>query len=187
MTKNIPALLITTLIPFYAFSSEPVFNHIELAVGQNKIEQESHDTYSVNGNFALTDKYYLSAEFEQFDHDEYRGADFYYLGAGYVYSLNNSSNMYAQLDYTHREQVSEYDESLSGFRMTLGYRNQLSENLEGYAKLAYLSLEADGNEYSERETESLVGIGVKYNITGTFSGIGEVNNNGFKLGLRAEF
>jgi hypothetical protein len=187
MTKNIPALLLTTLIPFCAFSSEPVFNHIELTVGQSKMEQENHDTYSINGNLALTDKYYLSAEFEQLDHDEYRGADFYYLGGGYVYSLNNSSNIYAQLDYTHREQVSEYDESLSGFRMTLGYRNQFNKNLEGYAKLAYLSLEDDGNEYSDRETDSVVSIGVKYNLTRTFSSIGEVNNNGFKLGIRAEF
>ena len=181
-----PLFLFIALIPFHTFSSQPDFNHIEITVGQSKMEYENHDTYSLNGNLSLTDKYYLSADFERFEHEEYRGADFYFLGAGYVYSLNATSNLYSQLDYTHREMVSEYDESLSGYRLTLGYRNQINTKLEGYAKLAYLSLESNGNEYDSRKSDSLISIGFKYNITSVFGGIAELNENGFKLGLRID-
>jgi len=188
MNKISPALLlITTLIPLHVFASQPDFNYLEINAGQSKMESVDHDTFSLNGNFGLTENFYLSAEFESFDHKEYRGADFYYLGAGYVFSLNETSNLFTQLDYSHREMVSEYDKSLSGYRLTLGYRNQLNSALEGYAKVAFSSLESNGSEYDSREKDSLMMIGMKYNITSTFAGIAELNENGFKLGLRVEF
>jgi len=188
MNKISPALLlITTLIPFHAFSSQPDFNYLEINVGQSKMESVDHDTFSLNGNVELTKNFYLSAEFESFDHEEYRGADFYFLGAGYVFSLNETSNLYAQLDYSQREMVSEYDSSLTGYRLTLGYRNQVSSALEGYAKVAFSSLESNGGEHDRSEKDALIMIGMKYNITNTFAGIAELNENGFKLGLRVQF
>jgi hypothetical protein len=188
MNKKIQTLLLSiTLVPFHVLSSQPDFNQIEITLGQSKMQHENHDTYSLSGNLSLTDKYYLSAEFERFEHEEYQGADFYFLGAGYVYSLNATSNLYSQLDYTHREMVSEYDASLSGYRLTLGYRNQINVKLEGYVKAAYLSLESNENEYESSNNDSLIAIGLKYKITNVFGGIAELNDSGFKLGLRFEF
>jgi len=83
--------------------------------------------------------------------------------------------------------VSEYDSSLTGYRLTLGYRNQVSSALEGYAKVAFSSLESNGGEHDRSEKDSLIMIGMKYNITNTFAGIAELNENGFKLGLRVQF
>ena len=188
MTKIYAAVFLfsLTLMPSHARASEPDFTYIELTAGQSEMESAEHDSLGLIGSLSLTDKYYLAAEFEQLEREGYRGADYYFLGAGYAHSLNEASKLYLQVDYTLRKMVSEYDESLSGYRLTLGYRNQLNASLEAYTKLSYLSLESDGNEYDDGESNSLITVGLKYNFISDFSAIVELNENGFKLGLRVE-
>lgn len=76
---------------------------------------------------------------------------------------------------------------MNGFRLTTGYRNQITPELEGQAKISYLSLGDDSSHEDDSATDTLVTIGLEYNFFRNVSGVLEVNEDGYILGARFEF
>ena len=109
MTKTIQELLLysSVLFTFPVLSSQPDFNYLEIKTGKKK-DYETYDLNNFNGKYSITDEIYISAEFERYDLEEHTKTDIYSLGAGYVFSLDSTSNLYLQLDYTNRQKDSEY-------------------------------------------------------------------------------
>lgn len=180
MKRTLFALALAAALPMSAQASELSYSFIEL--DYVNVDSEA-DGLGVRGAIGLgdTDFYglgsYSTVEIDNTNID----VDTYEIGLGYHHPVSDKADLIAELAY---QNVEVLNTSFDGFRLSGGFRGNMTDSLEGLVKLNYL----DGNDVDGDFTGTL---GAQYKFSEMWGVTGEVEfadgGQVYMVGVRASF
>ena len=181
MKKTLIALALVTLLPLSANAAERSYTYVEGTY--NKIDGAA-DGFGVRGSVEFADTgFYALGDYRNFSE---RGFDIdtWELGAGYALNLGQSIDLIAEAAYA------DYD-VVDGHRVSVGLRNNFSNNVEGLLKANYRDMSGRflGARISDSGFSGTAGLLVKFSPTWALSTEVEFDRGPelYTVGLRASF
>lgn len=191
------SLILATLLaaaPFAASAGELNYNYVEAGYANVDVERHDGKGFQLRGSVAVDENFYLFGGYASATNDDF-GLDIdlteTQLGLGYRHGLNDRADLIAEVGYLRHElDVKGYgSESLSGARVSVGFRGKLADNFEGWVKGSY----NDGGDF-EGSFSALAGA--QLNLTQTWGVVAEIENGEivddadttkYLIGVRASF
>ena len=207
MKKQLALAITLAAASFGAIAGELSYSNIEAGVGRIEIESDDAygaddvvlDGYFLHGSVALDDSFYLFGGYETGNDNVF--VDFFggfdteltqtQAGVGYHHALSDRADLVTELSYLNQEVEVSFDafgasqnESVDGYRASLGFRGLLADNFEGLVKANY----TDGSDF-DGEFSGTIGAQLKFNPTWGLVGEIELGDDAQKylVGVRASF
>jgi Ax21 family sulfation-dependent quorum factor len=187
------ALALVAALPLSAQASELSYNFVELDYARLNVDDGGADFdpdgFGLKGSFALGNQFYGFGSYLR-GSDEVGGVDFdldqTQLGVGYHHGVSDKADFIGELGWINQGVDIEGlgDADADGGRLSAGFRGQLAENFEGYAKANY----TDGGDF-DGDFSGTLGAQVKLNPTWGVTGEAEFGSDAdlYMVGLRASF
>lgn len=143
------------------------------------------DGFGIAGSLGITDRVYLTADYNSYDLDYGIDATDYGLGLGASLPLSQQFHLIGEIGYTEAEvEVNGFDVDDDGYTLGGGFRWKAMPALELRAKLNYVDLDDAGDDTS-------LSAGALYNFTDAFAvGAGvdlADDTTGYSVALRYDF
>jgi opacity protein-like surface antigen len=176
------------MLPLGAAAQDLDYTFVEAAYVDTEIDAGPFDVdgdgLALTGSYLLTDTVFLLGEYSSFDYDGNLDATSYTLGAGMRWGLKPELDLVGDLGWVHAELdrpvVRDIDDN--GFRLGVGLRSRIHDDIEVQAGIRYLDLD---------DSDTFLTLGGRYYFTSNVAaGLGlslNDGNTGWNLSLRAEF
>lgn len=164
-TRIATALLAAfTFLPLASQAESPSYSYVEGGYVRTDIDGigKDADGFLVRGSVELTDEFFLFAGY--LDQGVY-GADIkqYGVGAGYAWSMNDSTDLYGKAGYVRAEaDVDGFGIDDDGYSLGIGIRSFVTKNFELEASVNYA-------DYSDLGDDTTFGAGARWYFTEQFA------------------
>jgi len=182
MKKSILITALLSTLSMGVVAETPSFNYFE--IGQTEVDFDGVpfdlDGLEFDFNMALSDSYYLSADYAKVDRS---GVDLKMknIGIGFNSDISDSTAFFTQIDWANISSNAGVDED--GYRLGLGVRSNWTKDFEVSAAYEYLDIDNDSSSFYV--------LGAAYKLTDSFAAYADYKTESdldqISFGVRFEF
>lgn len=167
--------------------ANPVDSSLSFTVGERSQQHYNSSTRAqVQGRYALNDFFYVAAEYDGYK-QSYE-VDNYYIGVGGQVMLSPDLSLTLQADKSIRKRVSEYKQSLDGWRAQLQIKQKINEVWALALTHNFDSFEYDDNDFSPgRENYNEMFVELEFISSPSISFSFKANSDNLLLGTEYRF
>lgn len=153
MNKKIIVTGILSVLSFGVMAETPSFNNVKIGY-TSELGGDSIDGFEVQGEFELSEAFYINAEYTDLSFEDIIKVDFqvYTIGLGYKQDISKYSTLFGEINYVNVDSKARFNEgdinisesfSQDGYEVQFGIRSIVSESFELNAAVVYVDYDDD--------------------------------------------